>query len=165
MTHVQNYTNWVLLQEIQSSTREMVVQMYTSTYGVTKVSTTVKQVEIEEKMVIQMYQYLCDVCTTKLLNTPIQLGSQDVVMAKYRFKEMKGVSSHLLPRRKNGVIVGITVVTKLSATSWSTQQNRTYICSLRHFIIGQLMLSSLFVILLNYHDDCDVLLIRCYKCQ
>jgi hypothetical protein len=50
-----------------------------------------------------MYQYLCDVCTTKLLNTPIQLGSQDVVKAKYRFKEMKGVSSHLLPRRKNGV--------------------------------------------------------------
>jgi hypothetical protein len=73
-----------------------------------------------EKTVIQMYQYLRDVCTTKLLNTPIQLGSQDVVKAKYRFKEMKGVSSHLLPRRKNGVIVGTTVVTKLSATSWST---------------------------------------------
>ena len=46
---------------------------------------------------IQMYQYLRDVCTTKLLNTPIQLGSQDVVKAKYRFKEMKSVSSHLLP--------------------------------------------------------------------
>jgi hypothetical protein len=39
-----------------------------------------------EKTVIQMYQYLCDVCTTKLLNTPIQLGSQDVVKGKYRFK-------------------------------------------------------------------------------
>jgi hypothetical protein len=52
-----------------------------------------KQVEIGEKTVIQMmYQYLCDVCTTKLLNTPIQLGSQDVVKAKYRFKEMKSVS-------------------------------------------------------------------------
>jgi hypothetical protein len=47
--------------------------------------------------VIQMYQYLCDVCTTKLLNTPIQRDSQDVVKAKYRLKEMKGVSSHLLP--------------------------------------------------------------------
>jgi hypothetical protein len=48
----------------------------------TKVSTTVKQVEIGEKTVIQMYQYLRDVCTTKLLNTPIQLhvGSQDVVV-------------------------------------------------------------------------------------
>ena len=46
----------------------------------TKVSTTVKQVEIGEKTVIQMYQYLCDVCTTKLLNTPIQLGGQDVVV-------------------------------------------------------------------------------------
>jgi hypothetical protein len=32
-----------------------------------------------EKTVIQMYQYLRDVCTTKLLNTPIHLGSQDVV--------------------------------------------------------------------------------------
>jgi hypothetical protein len=63
----------------------------------TKVSTTVKQVEIGEKTVIQMFQYLRDVCTTKLLNTPIQLGGQDVVKAKYRFKEMKGVSSHLLP--------------------------------------------------------------------
>jgi hypothetical protein len=65
--------------------------------SLTKVSTTVKQVEIGEKTVIQMYQYLRGVCTTKLLNTPIQLGSQDVVKAKYRFKEMKGVSSHLLP--------------------------------------------------------------------
>ena len=53
--------------------------------------------ERREKAVIQMYQYLRDVCTTKLLNTPIQLGSQDVVKAKYRFKEMKDVSSHLLP--------------------------------------------------------------------
>ena len=42
----------------------------------------IKQVEIGEKTVIQMYQYLRDVCTTKLLNTPIQLGSQDVVKAK-----------------------------------------------------------------------------------
>ena len=40
---------------------------------------------------------LRDVCATKLLNTPIHLGSQDVVKSKYRFKEMKGVSSHLLP--------------------------------------------------------------------
>jgi hypothetical protein len=67
------------------------------------------------------YQYLRDVCTTKLLNTPIQLGSQDVVKAKYRFKEMKGVSSHLLPSyldvtKECGVIVGATVVNKLSAT-------------------------------------------------
>ena len=70
-----------------------------------------------------MYQYLRDVCTTKLLNTPIQLGSQDVVKAKYRFKEMKGVASHLLPSyldEKCGVIVGATVVNKLSATFWST---------------------------------------------
>jgi hypothetical protein len=34
-----------------------------------KVSTTVKLVEIGEKTVIQIYQYICDVCTTKLLNT------------------------------------------------------------------------------------------------
>jgi hypothetical protein len=77
----------------------MVVQMYIIYLWIhqTKVSTTVKQVEIGEKTVIQMYQYLRDVCTTKLLNTPIHLGSQDVVKAKYRFKEMKGVSSHQLP--------------------------------------------------------------------
>jgi hypothetical protein len=77
----------------------MVVQMYIIYLWShqTKVSTTVKQVEIGEKMVIQMYQYLRDVCTTKLLDTSIQLGSQDVVKAMYRFKEMKGVSSHLLP--------------------------------------------------------------------
>jgi hypothetical protein len=37
----------------------------------TKVRTTVKQVEIGEKTVIQMYQYLRDICTTKLLDTPI----------------------------------------------------------------------------------------------
>ena len=57
--------------------------------SLTKVSTTVKQVEIGEKTVIQMYQYLRDVCTTKLLNTPIQLGSQYVVKAKYRLKKWK----------------------------------------------------------------------------
>ena len=62
----------------------------------TKVSTTVKQVEIGEKTVIQMYQYLCDVCTTKLLNTPIQLGGQDVVVQideslfKYKSKYNRG---------------------------------------------------------------------------
>ena len=64
-----------------------------------------------------------DVCTTKLLNTPIHLGSQDIVKAKYRFKEMKGVASHLLPSyldEKCGVIVGATAVNKLSATFWST---------------------------------------------
>ena len=40
-------------------------------------SATIKQVE---KAVIQMYQYLRDVCTTKLLNTLIQLGGQDEVV-------------------------------------------------------------------------------------
>ena len=65
-----------------------------STYGVTKP----KQVEIGEKTVIQMYQYTCtSVMSAPLSYSPIQLGSQDVVKAKYRFKEMKGVSSHLLP--------------------------------------------------------------------
>ena len=69
-----------------------------STYGVTKP----KQVEIGEKTVIQMYQYTCtSVMSAPLSYSPIQLGSQDVVKTKYRFKEMKGVSSHLLPRRKN----------------------------------------------------------------
>ena len=46
----------------------------------TKVTAAVKQVDIGEKTVIQMYQYLRDVCSSKLLHTPIQLGGQDVVV-------------------------------------------------------------------------------------
>jgi hypothetical protein len=42
-----------------------------------------------EKTVIQMYQYLRDVCTTKLLNTPIQLGNQDVVKANDNLNKWK----------------------------------------------------------------------------
>ncbi|XP_071152157.1 uncharacterized protein [Mytilus edulis] len=45
-----------------------------------KVNTVVKQVDIGEKTVIQMYQYLRDVCSTKLLNTPIELGGPGVVV-------------------------------------------------------------------------------------
>ncbi|VDI57254.1 Hypothetical predicted protein [Mytilus galloprovincialis] len=45
-----------------------------------KVNTVVKQVDIGEKTVIQMYQYLLDVCSTKLLNTPIELGGPGVVV-------------------------------------------------------------------------------------
>ena len=80
---------------------------------------------------------LRDVCATKLLNTPIHLGSQDVVKSKYRFKEMKGVSSHLLPsyldermwRDRWGCpndhttffrLGSWVVVNKLSTTFWST---------------------------------------------
>ena len=111
---------------------------------------------------IQMYQYLCDVRTTKLLNTPIHLGSQDVVKAKYRFKEMKGVSSHLLPsyldermwhdrwgncgKQAFGNILEHIAEQNLHL-QFKTFHNRTI-----------LMLSSLFVILLIV-VYCDVLLI------
>lgn len=46
----------------------------------TKVTTVVKQTQVGEKTVIQMYQYLRDVCTAKLVNTPIDLGGAGTVV-------------------------------------------------------------------------------------
>ena len=46
----------------------------------TKVSSVERQVQIGEKTVIQMIQYLRDVCSTKLLSTPVELGGPGVIV-------------------------------------------------------------------------------------
>jgi hypothetical protein len=46
----------------------------------TKVNSVERQVQIGEKTVIQMFQYLRDVCSTKLLSTPVELGGPGVVV-------------------------------------------------------------------------------------
>ena len=46
----------------------------------TKVNSVERQVQIGEKTVIQMFQYLRDVCSTKLLSTPVELGGPGVIV-------------------------------------------------------------------------------------
>ena len=46
----------------------------------TKVNSVERQVQIGEKTVIQMFQYLRDVCPTKLLSTPVELGGPGVIV-------------------------------------------------------------------------------------
>ena len=46
----------------------------------TKVNSVERQVQIGEKTVIQMFQYLRDVCSTKLLSTPVELGGSGVIV-------------------------------------------------------------------------------------
>ena len=45
----------------------------------TKVNSVERQVQIDEKTIIQMFQYLRDVCSTKLLSTPVELGGPGVI--------------------------------------------------------------------------------------
>jgi hypothetical protein len=46
----------------------------------TKVNSVERQVQIGEKTVIQLFQYLRDVCFTKLLSTPVELGGPGVIV-------------------------------------------------------------------------------------
>ena len=46
----------------------------------TKVNSVERQVQIDEKTIIQMFQYLRDVCSTKLLSTPVELGGPGVIV-------------------------------------------------------------------------------------
>jgi hypothetical protein len=46
----------------------------------TKVNSVERQVQIGEKTVIQLFQYLRDVCSTKLLSTPVELGGPGVIV-------------------------------------------------------------------------------------
>ena len=46
----------------------------------TKVTTASKMVQVSEKSTIQMFQYLREVCSTKLIQTPAQLGGPGVIV-------------------------------------------------------------------------------------
>ena len=46
----------------------------------TKVTVAAKSVQVSEKSAIQMFHYLREVCTTKLLHTPPQLGGPGVIV-------------------------------------------------------------------------------------